>query len=104
MAEENPEAKERKRIIEVLKTMPEGFKVDGIEKNTVIAEIEAGAGEEFIAIIGGASPSGGNKLGKRYLCVNCKTEVLATKAGEGKIGCCGQPMFVKEPQPIPSSD
>ena len=104
MTEETPEAKERKKIVGVLKTMPEGFNVDGVEKNTVIAEIEAGAGEKFIALMGGASPSKGIALGKRYQCLNCQSEVLATKAGKGRMGCCNQPMWVKEPKPIPSSD
>ena len=45
-----------------------------------------------------------NQLGKRYLCEICKTEVLITKAGDGEVECCGQPMTVQEPRPLPSSD
>jgi len=45
-----------------------------------------------------------NKLGKRYRCTVCGIEVLCTKAGEGKLTCCGKEMEVQEPKPIPSSD
>ena len=44
------------------------------------------------------------QLGKRYRCLKCGTEILCTKAGEGKMTCCGQEMEVQEPRPIPSSD
>ena len=45
-----------------------------------------------------------NQLGKRYKCQVCGTEVLCTKAGEGKVVCCSQEMEVQEPRPLPSSD
>jgi len=45
-----------------------------------------------------------NQLGKRYRCTKCGTEVLCTKAGEGQIICCDQPMQTQEARPIPSSD
>jgi len=45
-----------------------------------------------------------NQLGKRYRCEICGTEVLITKAGEGQVECCGQPMQVQQPRPLPSSD
>jgi desulfoferrodoxin-like iron-binding protein len=45
-----------------------------------------------------------SKLGKRYRCTVCGTEVLCTKAGEGEATCCGQEMEVQEPKPLPSSD
>jgi hypothetical protein len=44
------------------------------------------------------------QLGKRYRCAKCGTEILCTKAGEGKPTCCGQEMVVQDPRPIPSSD
>jgi desulfoferrodoxin-like iron-binding protein len=45
-----------------------------------------------------------NQLGKRYKCAKCGTEVLCTKAGEGPVICCEQPMQTQEARPIPSSD
>ncbi|RLC69687.1 MAG: desulfoferrodoxin [Chloroflexi bacterium] len=45
-----------------------------------------------------------NQLGKRYRCEICGTEVLITKAGEGQVECCDQPMQVQQPRPLPSSD
>ena len=44
------------------------------------------------------------KLGKRYYCEECKTEVLVTKAADGEPECCGKKMKLKEPKPLPSSD
>ena len=44
------------------------------------------------------------QLGKRYRCEACATEVLCTKAGEGKPVCCDKEMTVQEPKPLPSSD
>ena len=32
------------------------------------------------------------------------TEVLCTKAGEGKPVCCDKEMQIQEPKPLPSSD
>ncbi len=45
-----------------------------------------------------------SQLGKRYRCQKCGTEALCTKAGDGKLTCCGQDMQVQEAKPIPSSD
>lgn len=45
-----------------------------------------------------------NMLGKRYRCLVCQTEALATKAGAGKISCCGQLMEVMEIKRLVSSD
>lgn len=45
-----------------------------------------------------------NQLGKRYRCSKCGTEILCTKAGEGIVICCGQPMETQEPKAVPSSD
>ena len=36
-----------------------------------------------------------NQVGKRYLCATCGTEMIVTKAGDGQIACCGQPMGLK---------
>jgi len=44
------------------------------------------------------------QLGKRYTCTVCNTEILITKAGEGDPECCGKPMELQEPRPLPSSD
>ena len=44
------------------------------------------------------------QLGKRYRCEVCGTEVLCTKAGEGKPVCCDKEMEIQEPRPLPSSD
>jgi desulfoferrodoxin-like iron-binding protein len=45
-----------------------------------------------------------SQLGKRYRCKKCGTEVLCTKAGEGKLICDGEEMQVQEAKAIPSSD
>lgn len=45
-----------------------------------------------------------SQLGKRYRCATCGTEILCTKAGEGEVICCGKPMELQEPRPLPSSD
>ncbi|MDY6968307.1 MAG: desulforedoxin [Spirochaetota bacterium] len=44
------------------------------------------------------------KLGKRYRCENCNTEILCTKAGDGDPECCGKEMPLQEAKPIASSD
>ncbi len=38
-----------------------------------------------------------SKLGQRYKCEVCGTEVLSTKVGEGTLTCCDQEMKVQEP-------
>ncbi len=45
-----------------------------------------------------------NQLGKRFHCDVCNTEVLITKAGDGSLECCGKPMEMQQPKPLPSSD
>ena len=45
-----------------------------------------------------------NELGKRYICGNCGSSVLCTKAGEGEINCCEAQMELQEPRKLPSSD
>ncbi len=37
-----------------------------------------------------------NEVGKRYSCEKCGTEFIVTKAGEGKLTCCSQPMTLKK--------
>jgi hypothetical protein len=44
------------------------------------------------------------KLGKRYRCEVCGTELLCTKSGDGVLICCEKEMKVQEPKPLPSSD
>ncbi len=36
-----------------------------------------------------------NQAGKRYFCENCKSELIVTKAGNGTMICCSQPMKLK---------
>ena len=45
-----------------------------------------------------------NQLGKRFVCETCGTETLCTKAGSGTVACCGKPMELKRPKPLPSGD
>jgi len=45
-----------------------------------------------------------SKLGKRYRCTKCGTELLCTKVGEGTPACCEADMEIQEPKPMPSSD
>ena len=37
-----------------------------------------------------------NEVGKRYQCEKCGSEFIVTKAGEGSLNCCGQPMTIKK--------
>jgi len=36
-----------------------------------------------------------NEMGKRYRCVKCGSELIVTRAGNGSVNCCGQPMEKK---------
>ena len=45
-----------------------------------------------------------NQLGKRFECRVCGTEILCTKAGEGAVTCCNQPMELKKPAALPTAD
>jgi desulfoferrodoxin-like iron-binding protein len=36
-----------------------------------------------------------NETGKRYMCEKCGSEFIVTRAGNGSINCCGQPMKKK---------
>ena len=40
-----------------------------------------------------------NQVGKRYFCEKCGSEMLVTKAGDGGLSCCGQPMQPREAPP-----
>ncbi|MBN1568582.1 MAG: desulfoferrodoxin FeS4 iron-binding domain-containing protein [Acidobacteria bacterium] len=37
-----------------------------------------------------------NQVGKRYKCAKCGAEVIVTRAGNGTVTCCGQPMELKK--------
>ena len=36
------------------------------------------------------------QIGKRYVCTKCGSEFIVTKASEGELQCCGQPMELKK--------
>jgi desulfoferrodoxin-like iron-binding protein len=40
-----------------------------------------------------------NQTGKRYVCGTCGSEMLVTRAGDGQLECCGQPMALKVTSP-----
>ena len=44
-----------------------------------------------------------NQTGKRYVCATCSSEMLVTKAGEGVLTCCGQPMQIRVATPAAGS-
>jgi len=37
-----------------------------------------------------------NQVGKRYKCTKCGAEVIVTRAGNGTVTCCDQPMELKK--------
>jgi len=37
-----------------------------------------------------------NQIGKRYVCKKCGSEFIVTKAGDGTLSCCGEPMELKK--------
>lgn len=44
------------------------------------------------------------QVGKRYVCEQCGSEMLVTRAGEGLLSCCGQPMQLRgAPAPAPQA-
>ncbi len=45
-----------------------------------------------------------NQLGKRYVCAQCGSSVLCTKAGKGVVHCCDAEMELQQPRKLPSSD
>ena len=36
-----------------------------------------------------------NQTGKRYVCAKCSSEFIVTKAGNGSVTCCNEPMSLK---------
>lgn len=48
--------------------------------------------------------SGGTQIGKRYANDEIGVEVLCTKAGEASLSIGDEPLVVKSPKPLPSSD
>lgn len=44
------------------------------------------------------------KVGKRYRCEGCGTEVLVTKVSPGDLECCGETMGQLEPKKTASAD
>lgn len=48
------------------------------------------------AVYGSGVINVANQVGKRYQCTKCNTEMIVTKAGDGELGCCGQPMQQKQ--------
>ena len=40
-----------------------------------------------------------NETGKRYVCATCGSEMLVTRAGDGVLSCCDQPMHPREAAP-----
>jgi hypothetical protein len=67
-------------------------------------------GEELVdASEASGDPSGSSSepdilLGKRYFDDATTTEVLCTKPGAGVLAVNGEPMQLKQPKPLPSSD
>ncbi|MFJ7668298.1 hypothetical protein ACIQXI_14460 [Lysinibacillus sp. NPDC097195] len=45
-----------------------------------------------------------NQLGKRLECLQCGSEVMCIKSGEGSVQCCNQNMQVKKPVALPTAD
>lgn len=37
-----------------------------------------------------------NQVGKRYTCAKCGSEFIVTRAGQGELCCCGEPMNLKK--------
>lgn len=46
----------------------------------------------------------GTQMGKRYQAAAAGLEVLCTRAGAGSLALDGEPLGVKEPKAVPSSD
>lgn len=45
-----------------------------------------------------------SQIGKRYVCSECGTEVLVTKAGDGQLECCSAAMEMVKPKTTASAD
>lgn len=37
-----------------------------------------------------------SQVGKRYVCEKCGAEFIVTRAGNGELHCCGEPMKIKQ--------
>ena len=100
--------------LEVIASRPENFRwvvSDLIFKRHEILEnirSDSKTGARFVALVKerGMEPedNSSNILGKRYLCLICDTQVLTTKAGPGRIQCCGQNIEQVKPRPVPGAD
>lgn len=44
------------------------------------------------------------QVGKRYKCESCGTELLVTKAADGSLSCCSNPMELVQPKQTASAD
>lgn len=51
-----------------------------------------------------ASASGGTQIGKRYVGLENKLELLCTKPGKGSLALGDAPLALKEAKPLPASD
>jgi hypothetical protein len=99
----------KERAAAIVSILPPGFKWKIDSQIYGVAELAAGVNFDSEAIISELSNHpvsfpGKNYLGKRWICLLCGAGVLCTKAGDGAISCCGQPMAQEEPKPIPQSD
>ena len=94
---------DKKRALEVIAGLPEDtvLKIGGctFAKKEMIERID-----DFVDSLDGLHPAKSNILGKRYVCLNCRTEVLCTTASNEMVSCCEQNMWVREPKWIPSAD
>jgi len=108
-------------VIKILRKKPDEFRWKSWEhkeidvgRDDLIKAIEEGSdiGVKFLAMV--ESYEGDvemairndkpNLLGKRVRCSVCNTETLITKAGDGKVECCGKQMIDVGPRLLPSSD
>jgi hypothetical protein len=51
-----------------------------------------------------AATDGGTLLGKRYADEDSGLELLCTKAGAGSLAVAGEPLRIRDPKSLPSSD
>jgi hypothetical protein len=51
-----------------------------------------------------ANAAGGTQIGKRYVGLEGKLELLCTKPGKGSLGLGDAPLALKEAKPLPASD
>lgn len=74
-------------------------------------EVDLCCGGHPMVVVPGEAPAelsivdtAGTLLGKRYALAAVGLELLCTKSGEGGLSVAGDPVPVKEPKPLPSSD